>query len=264
MNLSELFDRKPLIGMVHLGALPGSPRDEGDFSRTLRRAVEDVRALESGGLNAVMVENFFDAPFYRTGVPAHTVAAMTRAVMAVRESVSIPVGVNVLRNDATAALAIAHLCGAQFVRCNVYVGAAVTDQGIIEGAAREAVACRRLLGAQVWIFADVAVKHAAILGDYPVEQQAKDAVERGLADALIVTGVATGAQTPLERLRAVKKAVPAAPVLAGSGLTAHNAAQILSVADGAIVGSSLKREGAIAAPVEVERVRALVQAVRGS
>jgi hypothetical protein len=263
MNLSDLFDRKPLIGMVHLGALPGSPRDEGDFTRTLCRAVEDARALESGGLDAVMVENFFDAPFYRSGVPPHTVAAMTRAAQAVREAVSIPVGVNVLRNDVNAAISIAHLCGAQFVRCNVYVGAAVTDQGMIEGAAREAVACRRMLGANVWIFADVAVKHAAILGDYPVEQQAKDAVERGLADALIVTGAATGAETPLERLRVVKSAVPAAPVLAGSGLTAQNAAQILSVANGAIVGSSLKRGGEIAAPVDVERVRALVRAARG-
>jgi membrane complex biogenesis BtpA family protein len=263
MKLSDLFEHKPLIGMVHLGALPGSARDEGDFSRTLRRATEDARALECGGLDAVMVENFFDAPFYRSAVPAYTVAAMTRAAMAVRESVSIPVGVNVLRNDAAAAIAIAHLCGAQFIRCNVYVGAAVTDQGIIEGAAREAVACRRLLGAKVWIFADVAVKHAAVLGDYQVEQQAQDAVERGLADALIVTGAATGAQTPLERLLAVKSAVPTTPVLAGSGLTERNAAQILSVADGAIVGSSLKREGAIAAPVDVERVRALVRAARG-
>jgi len=262
MSLCGFFTHKPLIGMVHLLPLPGSARYGGDFEVVLRRAVADARALEVGGVDAVLVENFFDAPFYKSSVPASTIAAMTAAVRAVREAVMLPVGVNVLRNDAPAAVAIAHVCGAQFIRCNVYVGAAVTDQGIIEGAARETVEARRRLGADVWIGADVGVKHAAPLGDMPLEQQAKDAVERGLADALIVTGTATGEATPIERVRAVKAAVPPTPMLVGSGLNAQNAAELLAVADGAIVGSSLKTDGDIAAPVDVERVRALVRAVR--
>jgi membrane complex biogenesis BtpA family protein len=262
MNLTDFFACKPLIGMVHLGPLPGSPRDAGDFEAVLRRAVADARALETGGMDAVMVENFHDAPFHKTNVPPHTVAAMTRAVLAVREAVSLPVGVNVLRNDACAALAVAHVCGARFIRCNVYVGAAVTDQGLIEGAAREVVACRRALGADVWIWADVGVKHAVPLGDTLLGQQARDAVERGLADALIVTGPATGTVTPLERVREVKEAVPGTPVLVGSGLNADNAAELLAPANGAIVGSSLKMNGDVSAPVDEARVRALVQSAR--
>lgn len=260
MILHEFFQNRPLIGMVHLGPLPGSVRHGGDLETLLRRAVEDARALETGGMDAVLVENFFDAPFYKTRVPAPTIAAMTRAVQAVREAVALPIGVNVLRNDAPAAVAIACVCGAQFIRCNVYVGAAVTDQGIIEGATRETVEMRRRLGADVWIWADVGVKHAAPLGDTPLEQQAQDAVERGLADALIVTGTATGQETPVERVRAVKAAVPSTPVLVGSGLNARNVGEFLAIADGAIVGSSLKAGGDIAAPVDVERVRALVRA----
>ena len=146
---------KKIVGMVHLGALPGSPRDAGDFPQVLERAVADAKSLAEGGADAVMIENFFDAPFHKSSVPPVTVAAMTRAVLVVREAVRVPVGVNVLRNDACAALSIAHVCGAQFIRCNVFVGAVVTDQGIIEGAAREVVDLRRRLRAQVEIWADL-------------------------------------------------------------------------------------------------------------
>jgi membrane complex biogenesis BtpA family protein len=244
--------------MVHLAPLPGSPRDTGaGMKPILERAEADARALAEGGANAVMVENFFDAPFARDEVPPHTVAALTRAVLAVRQVVALPIGVNVLRNDSRSALAIAHICGAQFVRINVYMGAAVTDQGLIEGAARTAVLYRRELGADVAIWADVFVKHAAQLGEQTLEAAARDAVERGLADALIVSGIATGSVTAVEDVRRIKSVLPETPVLVGSGFAAAMAAELLHYADGAIVGTSLKREGRVANPVEVERVRAL-------
>ncbi|HLK55929.1 MAG TPA: BtpA/SgcQ family protein, partial [Chthonomonadaceae bacterium] len=248
-------------GMVHLGPLPGSPRDSGDFTAVLRRAVEDARTLEEGGIDALMVENFFDAPFYKAGVPSVTVAAMTATVLAIRDAVAIPVGVNVLRNDACAAMSIAHVCGAAFIRCNVYVGAAITDQGIIEGAARTAILYRRELSADVAIWADVFVKHAAQLGTSTLEDAAKDAVLRGLADALIVSGAATGAATDPEMARRVKAVVPGTPVLIGSGFDVQTAPTLLAHADGAIVGTSLKREGSVAEPVDAERVRALRSAM---
>ncbi|HZO89058.1 MAG TPA: BtpA/SgcQ family protein [Chthonomonadaceae bacterium] len=255
---AEFWARKPLIGMVHLPPLPGSPRDTGMLLEAmLAQAVADARALEAGGADAVMVENFFDAPFAKDAVPPHTIAAMTRAVQVVREAISLPTGVNVLRNDARSALAIAHICGAQFIRVNIYVGAAVTDQGIIEGAAREVVLYRRQLRADVAIWADVFVKHAAQLGAFTLEDAAKDAVLRGLADALIVSGAATGSATEVEDVRRVKAAVPAVPVLVGSGFRAETAPTLLAHADGAIVGTSLKRNGQVAEPVDVERVRAL-------
>jgi uncharacterized protein len=260
----EFWARRPLIGMVHLGPLPGSPRDPGgdSFVQVLENAVRDANALTAGGVDAIMVENFFDAPFAKDNVPPHTVAAMTRAVSTVRSAVgnTLPLGVNVLRNDARAALAVAHLCGAQFVRINVYVGAAVTDQGIIEGAARTAVLYRRELGANVAIWADVFVKHAAQIGGEQVtlEDAAKDAVLRGLADALIVSGTATGAATDPETVRRVVRAVPGTPILIGSGFDTASAPALLKAgASGAIVGTSLKIGGDVAASVDLSRVKAL-------
>jgi membrane complex biogenesis BtpA family protein len=258
----EFWARKPLIGMVHLLPLPGSPRDEGvDMEAILARAREEARTLAEGGADAVLVENFFDAPFVKDAVPPHTVAAMTRAVQAVREAIALPVGVNVLRNDVRAALAIAHVCGAQFVRVNVYVGAAVTDQGLIEGAARVAILTRRELRANVAIWADVFVKHASQLGSSSMEEAARDAVQRGLADALIVSGAATGSATDSADVQRVKAAVPATPVLIGSGFTPESAPALLAHADGAIVGTGLKRGGLLAEPVDLQRVRTLRQAM---
>ena len=251
--------------MVHLGALPGSARYAADvlpFSAVLTRAAEDAAALREGGADAIMVENFFDAPFAKTELPPHTISALTCAVLVVREAAgdAMPLGVNALRNDARSAIAVAHIGGAQFVRINVYVGAAVTDQGIIEGAARTAVLYRRELGAKIAIFADVFVKHAAQLGDGTVtlEDAAKDAVERGLADALIVSGSATGAPTGIETVRRAALAVPGTPLLIGSGFNPDSASALLAAgATGAIVGTSLKVAGRIDAPVDAARVRAL-------
>lgn len=252
------WERKPLIGMVHLGALPGSPRDTGEpMEGLLERAMADAQALEAGGADAIMVENFFDAPFAKDHLPPHTIAALTRAVQAVRDVTDLPLGVNALRNDALAAIAIAHVCGAQFVRINVFVGAAVTDQGIIEGAARAANLYRRELRVSVQLWADVFVKHAAQLGANTLEDAAKDAVLRGLADALIVSGTATGHATDPDDVRRVKQAVPHTPVLIGSGFDIHTAPALLVHADGAVVGTSLKHDGQVANPIDPARVLAL-------
>lgn len=259
---TAFWAQRPLIGMVHLPALPGSPGDTAQgMEPVIKGAVADARALEAGGASAIIIENFFDAPFAKDHVPPHTVAAMTRAVLAVRRATQLPLGVNVLRNDARTAIAIAHICDAQFVRVNVWVGAAVTDQGIIEGAARSAILYRREIGANVAVFADVFVKHAAQLGSGSIQDAARDAVLRGQADALIVTGAATGSHTSAEDLAAVKSALPNTPLLIGSGFDAGSAKQLMAHADGAIAGTSLKRDGLVSAPVDTDRVRALREAM---
>lgn len=264
---AAFWSRRPLVGMVHLGALPGSVRASGTLGDVLERAVADARALVDGGVDALMIENFFDAPFSKGPVPPITVAALTRAVLAVRAATpGIPVGVNCLRNDGLSALSIAHAAGAQFIRVNVYVGAAVTDQGIVEGLARDVQLLRRHLGANVAVWADVFVKHASQLGDgsQTLADAAKDAVARGLADAVVVSGAATGSATSEDVVREAADAVPGTPVLVGSGYSSGNASELMAAgAAGAIVGSSLKTGGRIDAPVDVERVRALVAAVRG-
>lgn len=253
---------KPLIGMVHLLPLPGSVRCAGDFDAVLQRALDDARALVEGGADGVIVENFGDVPFHKYVEP-HTVAAMAIVVKEVIRAVNVPVGVNVLRNDAKAAMAIAATAGAQFIRVNVHTGAMVTDQGIIEGRAAETLRYRKSLGADVKVFADVFVKHAAPLGAQTLEQVAQDTIYRGLADALIVSGAGTGAATDLDDLRRVKAAVPNVPVFVGSGVNVDNIAEVLKLADGVIVGTSLKVDGKAENPVDVERVRRMKRFQQG-
>lgn len=258
-----LRERPILIGVVHLLATPGAPRFAGDREAPLRRALADARALLDGGCNALIVENFGDVPFHAETVPAETIASLALAVSAVCAIARrVPVGVNVLRNDARAALGICAATGANFVRVNVLVGAAVTDQGVIQGRAAELLRERARLAPETQILADVHVKHATPLGRESIEDASRDARERGLADALIVSGTRTGAPVDVETLARVRAAVPNAPLLVGSGLTIDNAKELLPHCDGAIVGTWFKRDGDVAAEVDAARVKRLVKLFR--
>ena len=228
----------------------------------LERALDDARSIVQGGMDGIIVENFLDAPFYPGSVPADTVGALSVVVREVVLSVAVPVGVNVLRNDAMAGLAIAAATGARFVRVNVHTGVMLGDQGWLHGEAHETVRLRKRLGVEAAILADVMVKHATPPPGLELAQAARDASERGLADGLIVSGASTGLPVDAERVRTVKEAVPDAPVWIGSGLSAENVAELLPLADGAIVGSALMLEGRAGQPVEIERVQRLVEAAR--
>ncbi len=244
--------------MVHLAPLPGSPRFAGDMASVIERAVRDTETLDLAGFDAVLVENFGDAPFHGSTVPPITVAAMTAAVSAVRRATAIPVGVNVLRNDGIAAISIAAATGAEFVRVNVLVGTMFTDQGAIEGRAAEIARLRSELASDVEILADVFVKHAVPPVGLTIEQAALDTWHRGGASALIVSGTATGEGVDPSAVTAVREAVPRAPILIGSGATAASIADLLGVADGVIVGSALK--DTIDHPIDAGRARAFVEA----
>jgi membrane complex biogenesis BtpA family protein len=260
----DLFgERPPLIGMVHLLPLPGSPRYGGSVAAIVARAVEEARALEAGGLEGLIVENFGDAPFTPGPVDPAVIATMTAVGLEVRRAVRLPIGVNVLKTDARAALGVAQAAGGGFIRINVHVGAAVADQGILQGEAYQTLRYRRAIGADVLIFADVQAKHGVPLAPTDLEQEARDAAYRGLADALIVSGKGTGEPTDLERVRRVKRAVPDRPVLVGSGATADGMPKILEAADGVIVGTELKRDGRTENTIDPERVARLVRAARG-
>jgi membrane complex biogenesis BtpA family protein len=253
---------KLLVGVVHLAATPGSPRFSGEVEAMLARAAEDARALAAGGCGALIVENFGDAPFHAREVPPETVAAMALALRAVIDAADpLPVGVNVLRNDARAALALCAATGARFVRINVHTGVAVSDQGLLEGRAAETLRDRARLCPGVSLWCDVHVKHATPLGRESSRQAALDTLQRGLADALIVTGAATGSAPDPREVAAVKAAAGGALVLVGSGLDAANARRLLARADGAIVGSAFERGGRAGEPVEIERVRRVARAV---
>ena len=244
------------VGMIHLQPLPGSPGWQGDMEPVIQAALTDAEALAGGGLTAVMIENFHDIPFFPGRVPAETVAAMTVLIQAVRTSFpTLRLGVNVLRNDVESALGIAAATGASFVRVNIHTGTAITDQGTIEGRAWHTLRRRRELGADVGILADVRVKHARPLVERPLAEEVRDLRLRGLADGVIVTGVATGAETEPEEVLAVREAVPDAPVLVGSGVTAASVAAYRSHADGFIVGSSLQETDPGSGRARVSRAR---------
>jgi membrane complex biogenesis BtpA family protein len=243
--------------------LPGSPRWKGDLEALIDFAVNDARAYELGGAHAVFIENFGDVPFTKSSVAPETIAAMCAAGRAIRAAIKLPMGFNVLRNDARAALALSAACGGNFIRVNIHTGAMLTDQGIIEGDAYETLRYRERLCPEVEILADVHVKHAVPLGNWPLDIAARDTLERGLADALIVSGTGTGEAAEVSDLETVRRACPTAKILLGSGVTTENVGNY-SQADGFIVGSSLKREGKLANPVDSKRVAKLAKAIRAA
>ena len=263
-NMQSLFgEGKAFIGVIHLPPLPGSPRWSGDLSRVLKQAEQEAAALTEGGANGIIVENFGDAPFRIGRVPPETVAAMTRAVDLVCRATSLPVGVNMLRSDAISALAVAVAGGARFIRVNVHYGTMAADEGLITGEAFETLRRRRLLDAEeVVILADVLVKHAVPLGEVDLGLMARETAYRGLADGLIITGPVTGQPAVADDVATVRRAVPDRLLLVGSGVDADNAAKFLAHADGAIVGTSLKKDGMITNPMDLERVKATAAAFR--
>ncbi len=264
-GFNEVFKvEKPIIGMVHLPPLPGSPRYEGmSIEEIVERAIGEAAKLAEGGVDGLLVENYNDNPYIAVPKDPFLAAMMAVVVREIRREVNIPVGVNVLRNGALLALPAAKAAGGKFIRVNVFTDTVVTDQGIIEPCAAELQRSRKILCAEdVLIFADIHVKYSRPLVELSIEEEAKNAAFRGGADALILTGRRTGEEASLEELLAVKKAVPKVPVLLGSGVTAENVEEFLKVADGAIVGTYFKEGGITEAAVDVSRVKRFMEKVR--
>ncbi len=257
----SLFDqnkpkRKTVIGVVHLLPLAGSPHYEGRFSAIRSIALEDAHALAEGGVHALMIENYGDVPFTSGRVGAETVAQMTAIVEKIRTEVDLPLGVNVLRNDGRSALAIAAATRASFVRVNVLCSARVTDQGIIQGIAFDLLRDRRRLKAEsVEIWADINVKHSAPVAVRPLAEEVADTIQRGCADALIVTGSGTGQKIDLQELSDIAMTAGKTPVLVGSGANKELIHNCLPLAAGFIVGTSFKKMGRVENRVDVDRVR---------
>lgn len=235
--------------MVHCLPLPGTAEYAGDCEAIFAQAVQDARTLEQAGVDAVIVENMGDGPFAVKMDTAQT-AALAIAAAKVRETVKIPVGVDAAFCDYEASLSIAHICGCQFVRIPVFVDTVEFYGGLITPCARECMLYRKNLGAKdIMVLADIQVKHTnMLLPHVKIEQSAKNAADCG-ADAVIVTGSLIGQETPIEMIARVKKVVKI-PVIAGSGVNAENIDAQLQVADGAVIGSSLKQGGILSNPID--------------
>lgn len=256
--------RLSLIGMVHLPALPGSASASRSLDAITGRALADARLLARAGFHALIVENFGDSPFAADRVPAETVAAMAVVVHEVAAAVRIPVGVNVLRNDALSALGVAAVTGAAFIRVNILSGTYATDQGLISGRAREVLQRRSQVAPRVRIAADVHVKHAAPISQPDLVLAAKETAYRAAADVLIVSGAATGSPADLDAAQRVKAAVPDRPLWIGSGVDAATVADCLEIADAVVVGTCLKRGGRTTAALDPKRLRSFIKAVSRS
>ena len=264
MDLKNLFSvgRQFVIGMVHCLPLPGTADYAGDLTAIYNQAVLDAKTLEDSGVDALIVENMGDGPFAVT-LDCIQRTALTVAAQKVRETVSIPVGIDAAFCDYEASLAIACATGCQFVRIPVFVDTVEFYGGIIRPCARDCMLYRKTMGlGGILVLADIQVKHTnMLLPHVTIEQSAKNATDCG-ADGIIVTGSSIGTETPLELVKRAKK-VTKLPVIAGSGVNVRNIKEQLAIADGAIIGSSLKEGGVLSNPISGKLVKELLDGLRG-
>jgi hypothetical protein len=256
---------KALIGMVHVGALPGTPRAAQSIEELVRAAVQEVWALAEGGCDAILVENMHDIPYLRREVGPEIVASMTAVCRAINDATDLPCGVQVLAGANEAALAVALAAGLDFVRAEGFVFGHVADEGWMDACAGPLLRYRKQIGADhIAVWADVKKKHAAhaMTADVSLAETVK-ATEFFGADAVIVTGEATGRETSTADLCSARGATKL-PVIVGSGVAAENAAAMLQHADAVIVGSALKKNGHWTSPVDLERVKAVAAAVQAA
>ena len=260
-SIKNIFlQEKPLVGMVHLQPLPGSPMYRGSLQAVVDAALHDADVLTDAGFDGIMIENYGDVPFYPGRVPVETVAVMTRIAREIKNTTSLPMGINVLRNDAISAIAIANAVDAQFIRTNVHVGVTTSEQGWLFGNAHEVLRYRNKLKSKTMIWADVAVKHSYPFVNISLADQIQDAVERALADAIIISGNRTGEALALDVLKQAGDCCEKAgvPLIIGSGIDLNNIAEFMQFADCAIVGTVL-RNGEISNPVDAKIAKKLVK-----
>lgn len=252
--------RKPVIAMVHLRALPGTPLYDGDLEGIVKAAEEDLQALQEAGVDAVMFGNENDRP-YELSVDRASVATMAYVIGRLHPSIRVPFGVDVLW-DPSATMALAAATGAAFAR-EVFTGVYASDMGLWEGRAAEALRYRkRLLRDDLFLLYNISAEFASPLDTRQLAQRARSAHFSSLADALLVSGPLTGEGVHLEHLRAVKEALPHVPVLANTGVRHETVGEILQIADGVVVGTALKREGFTWNPVDPERARRFMEIAR--
>ncbi len=263
--LREL-ERPALVAMIHVGALPGTPRSQAAVGELARAAVAEAKVLVAGGVDAIMLENMHDVPYMNRVVGPEIVASITAICSTVRAVVDVPLGVQVLAGANREALAVAQAAGCQFVRCEGFVFSHIADEGLMPDAdAGPLLRYRKMIGAeQVAIIADVKKKHSshAVTADVDLAETAKAAALFG-ADGIVVTGTATGQPTKPVDVAAVADAVDQA-IFVGSGVTPENVVDLAPHADALIVGSYLKRDGNWENGPDPARVAAMAKAVRGA
>ena len=260
--VSSLFGvPRALIGVIHAAALPGTPDSKLDVAAIAALAVSEARIYAQAGFHSVMIENTHDRPYLKGAVGSEIVAAMAVIGAEVRRAVNLPLGIQLLAGANRSSIAVAHACGASFVRVEGFVFAHVADEGITQSDAGDLLRYRRAIGANdIRVFADIKKKHSAhaITADVDIVETAK-AAEFFSADGVIVTGVSTGSPADADEVRAVSSGAGVATII-GSGITPENLARYAD-ADAFIVGSCVKRDGLWSNPLDEARTRAVVEAL---
>lgn len=252
----------PVISVIHLLPLPGSPKYNGMSVREIsQKAVSEAKTMEENGVDGLIIENFGDKLFFKT-VGQEVVSAMTFIAKDIKSSVNIPIGLCVLQSDAMAGVAIAKAIEADFIRIPYYTEVSIVDAGIMESIAANALRYRKYLESDVKFFADVHIKHSYPLMQRPIEYSAEDAYYRGLADAIVVTGRKTGGNTNPEDIKRVKNALPEIPLVVGSGVSEENIEDYFSYVDAIIVATSLNRDGKVEAEPDPSRVASFMSKVK--
>ena len=258
-SLVEVAEVKPIVGMIHVGALPGTPRHGQNLRDIVESARQEAQLYLEAGVKCLMIENMHDVPYTRGGVGPEIVAAMTMVAQAVRAEVDLPIGLQILAAADLEALAVAHAAGLDFIRTECFAFAHIADEGIMESNAAKLLRYRRAIGAtEVQVWADIKKKHSSHswTADLSLGDVAEAAEFMG-AETIIVTGTSTGRPpTPADVEEA--RARCQLPVFVGSGVTLENAADFLAVSDGMIIGSYFKQDGNWSNGVDPERVRMLM------
>jgi len=264
MKKEKLFGvNKPVIGMIHVDALPGTPNYEGDVENIISQAVKEAMIYKNSGIDAVAIENMHDIPYLKRNVGPEIISLMSIIGREAKNASKLPCGIQILAGANKEALAAAHSAGMDFIRSEGFVFAHVADEGIMESDAGELLRYRKQIGAEdILIFTDVKKKHSShsITSDVEIVETAK-AAEFFLSDGVILTGTSTGKETDIDELRKVRDAVNI-PVLIGSGLTADNIEKYFPVADAFIIGSYFKQGGYWKNEVDTDRVRALIEKIK--
>lgn len=261
-DLKAVFGtERPVLGMIHLPPLPGSPNYGGSMNAVIEHALRDAETLAANNITSMIVENLGDYPYYPETTEPETVAAMTRVALEIRKRYDMPLGINILRNSWKAAMAVAAMADCQYIRLNVLTDATVTDQGPIVGKAHLLARYRKAIDAEkVMIFADIYCKHGAPMTPRDLDTVAKEMISRGMADALIIDGAESAKPASKEKIQAVRDAVPETPIFLGSGMTVDTT-DYLRLADGCVFGYGTKPSGDMNDPVDGPTVRKFMEQV---
>ena len=250
-----LGTKKPVIAMVHLGALPGTPLHDNE--RGLEGLVEaaraDLTALQAAEVEAIMIGNENDRP-YEFHVDTASTATMAYVIGQLRDQIAVPFGVNVLW-DPRSTIALAAATGAAFCR-EIFTGTYASDMGHWAPDAGSALRYRKQLGRDdLLMLYNVSAEFADSLDRRPLPDRARSAVFSSIPDTLMVSGKITGEAAKMEGLEALKAVQPDIPVLANTGVKHDTVAEVMRVANGCIVGSSLKVDGDTWNAVDPDRAR---------